>query len=304
MRLFSSNININFYSFFKYMGLVSCILVLCSISCIFFKGLIPSIDFQGGTTYNVTFNSNLDIAELRLIMQNELNQKIDIVEIKNKEETNLNILMKMKFIQDEGVINKILIANFGEDNFRINQIISIGPKIGQELTNSAKYAIILSLILIGFYITIRFDRYYACGSIAALIHDVLVTLGVFSLLNIEISITIIAGLLTIVGYSLNDTIVIYDRIRENFIKMYDSEKNIIVNRSLNETLNRTFITSVTTLMVVIILFFYGGDVLVPFSLTLIIGILIGTYSSIFVASPIMLYLETKYPIPETNSEED
>ena len=304
MRLFSSKINIEFYSFFKYMGLVSFILVLCSIGCIFFKGLIPSIDFQGGTTYNVTFNSNMNIAELRLIMQNELNQKIDIVEIKNKEETNLNILMKMKFIQDEGVINKILIANFGEGNFRINQIISIGPKIGQELTNSAKYAIILSLILIGFYITIRFDRYYALGSIAALIHDVLITLGVFSLLNIEISITIIAGLLTIVGYSLNDTIVIYDRIRENFIKIYDSEKFIIVNRSLNETLNRTFITSFTTLMVVIILFFYGGDVLVSFSLTLIIGILIGTYSSIFVASPIMLYLETKYPIPETNLEED
>ena len=162
----------------------------------------------------------------------------------------------------------------------------------------------LALLLISIYISIRFDRYYALGSLIALIHDVIITLGILSLLNVEIGITVIAALLTIVGYSLNDTIVVYDRIRENFYKFInDSNKNII-NRSLNETLNRTIITSVTTLLVVIILFFFGGIVLKPFAITLIIGILIGTYSSIFIASPVMLYFEEKYPIPEFKEEEE
>ena len=304
MQLFKSNINIMFNKLFKYGAFISIILVICSICIIIFKGLVPSIDFQGGTTYDVTFNQNINLSELRSLMQTQLNQKIKVVEIKNTTQLYSNILMKMKFLEDEGKINKILINQFGKEGFNINQIISIGPKIGDESKTNAQYAIVLSLILIGFYVTFRFDRYYAIGSLAALMHDVLITLGIFSFFNIEISITIIAALLTIVGYSLNDTIVIYDRIRENFIKLYDSDKSMVVNRSLNETLNRTFITSFTTLVVVIILFFYGGDVLIPFSITLIIGILIGTYSSIFIASPIMLYLETKYPISETNILED
>ena len=156
---------------------------------------------------------------------------------------------------------------------------------------------------ISIYISIRFDRYYALGILIALIHDVIITLGVLSLLNVEIGITVIAALLTIVGYSLNDTIVVYDRIRENFYKLMNDSNINIVNRSLNETLNRTIITSVTTLLVVIILFFFGGTVLKPFAITLIIGILIGTYSSIFIASPVMLYFEEKYPIPEFKEEE-
>ena len=160
-----------------------------------------------------------------------------------------------------------------------------------------------ALLLISLYIAIRFDRYYALGSLAALIHDVTITIGILSMLNIEIGISIIAALLTIVGYSLNDTIVIFDRIRENMSKLLDQNKSAIVNRSLNETLNRTAITSITTFLVVFVLFLFGGAVLKSFALTLIIGIFIGTYSSIFVASPVMLYFETKYPIPEYIDEE-
>ena len=160
------------------------------------------------------------------------------------------------------------------------------------------------MLLISFYIAIRFDRYYALGSLAALTHDVVITIGLLSFFNIEIGITIIAALLTIVGYSLNDTIVVYDRIRENINKLLDQERINIVNRSINETLNRTFVTSITTLAVVLVLFFYGGVVLKPFAFTLIIGIIIGTYSSIFIASPVMLFFEEKYPIPEFKEEED
>ena len=298
MQLFKHSLDINFTKLFKISLSSSLIIFLLSIVMVFVKGLGESIDFKGGTTFNITFSDSIDIAEFRANLKEELNQNIDVVHLKKRTETSdeMTILLKMKFGEYEEILKTYFKNNY--PHFIINQENSIGPKIGDELKTSARNAIIISLILISFYIAIRFDRYYAIGSLIALLHDIMITVGIFSLLNIEISITIIAALLTIVGYSLNDTIVIYDRIRENMIKLYDKNKKEIINTSLNETLNRTFITSFTTLMVIIILYFFGGDVLQPFALALIIGVLIGTYSSIFIASPIMLYLEIKYPIPE------
>ena len=171
------------------------------------------------------------------------------------------------------------------------------------MQSNARNAILIALLLISIYIALRFDRYYALGSVAALIHDILITLGILAILDIEIGISIIAALLTIVGYSLNDTIVVYDRIRENITKLINDNKRTIINRSLNETLNRTVITSFTTMLVVVILFLYGGIVLQSFAVTLMIGIFIGTYSSLYIASPIMFYFEEKYPIPEFIDEE-
>jgi len=304
MQLFKHSLNINFIKLFKISLFSSLIIFLLSIVMVFVKGLGESIDFKGGTTFNITFSHPVDIAEFRANLREELNQNIDVVHLKKRAETSeeMTILLKMKF----GEYEESLKTYFKNNNphFIINQETSIGPKIGDELKTSARNAIIMSLILIGFYIAIRFDRYYAIGSLVALLHDIMITVGIFSLLNIEISITIIAALLTIVGYSLNDTIVIYDRIRENMIKLYDKNKEEIINTSLNQTLNRTFITSFTTLIVIIILYFFGGDVLRPFALALIIGVLIGTYSSIFIASPIMLYLEIKYPILEITDLEE
>ena len=149
---------------------------------------------------------------------------------------------------------------------------------------------LLSLLLIGFYIAIRFDRYYAIGSLVALLHDIMITVGIFSLLNIEISITIIAALLTIVGYSLNDTIVIYDRIRENILKHPKDKKNNLINKSLNETLSRTIITSLTTLLALLSIFIFGGAILKGFSFAMILGVIVGTYSSIYIANPILVRL--------------
>ena len=304
MQLFKYSLNINFTKLFKITLSTSLIIFLLSIVMVFVKGLGESIDFKGGTTFNITFSDSIDIAEFRANLKEELNQNIDVVHLKKRTETSdeMTILLKMKFGEYEEILKTYFKNNY--PHFIINQENSIGPKIGDELKTSARNAIIISLILIGFYIAIRFDRYYAIGSLVALLHDIMITVGIFSLLNIEISITIIAALLTIVGYSLNDTIVIYDRIRENMIKLYDKNKKEIINTSLNETLNRTFITSFTTLIVIIILYFFGGDVLQPFALALIIGVLIGTYSSIFIASPIMLYLEIKYPIPEITDLEE
>ena len=305
MQLFKHSLNINFTKLFKITLSSSLIIFLLSIVMVFVKGLGESIDFKGGTTFNITFSHPIDIAEFRANLRKELNQNIDVVHLKKGAETSeeMTILLKMKFGEYEENLKTYFKNNYPQQ-FIINQENSIGPKIGDELKTSARNAIIMSLILIGFYIAIRFDRYYAIGSLVALLHDIMITVGIFSLLNIEISITIIAALLTIVGYSLNDTIVIYDRIRENMIKLYDKNKEKIINTSLNETLNRTFITSFTTLIVIIILYFFGGDVLQPFALALIIGVLIGTYSSIFIASPVMLYLEIKYPIPETTDLEE
>ena len=304
MQLFKHSLNINFTKLFKISLFSSLIIFLLSIVMVFVKGLGESIDFKGGTTFNITFSDSIDIAEFRANLKEEINQNIDVVHLKKRAETSdeMTILLKMKFGEYEEILKTYFKNNY--PHFIINQENSIGPKIGDELKTSARNAIIISLILISFYIAIRFDRYYAIGSLVALLHDIMITVGIFSLLNIEISITIIAALLTIVGYSLNDTIVIYDRIRENMIKLYDKNKKEIINISLNETLNRTFVTSFTTLIVIIILYFFGGDVLQPFALALIIGVLIGTYSSIFIASPIMLYLEIKYPIPEITDLEE
>ena len=304
MKLFKHSLNINFTSFFKISISISFIICMVSILIIFLKGLTASIDFAGGTTINITFNDSIDITQCRKDLNHSLNQNVEVVLLNNSNDSlsESTILLKMPFGDYTDSIKNIFDTSYPK--YIINQETSIGPKIGNELKTSARNAIILSLLLISFYIAIRFDRYYAIGSLFALLHDIIITIGFFSILNIELSITIIAALLTIVGYSLNDTIVIYDRIRENMNKLYDLKKEHIINVSLNESLNRTFITSFTTLIVVIILYFFGGDVLKPFALALTIGVVIGTYSSIFIASPIMLYLETKYPIPEITDLED
>jgi len=183
----------------------------------------------------------------------------------------------------------------------INFILSIekvGPKIGAELSGKAVMAIVSALLLILIYISIRFEFKFAVGAIAALAHDILITIGIFSIMDYEISLPIIAAFLTIVGYSLNDTIVIFDRFRENSHKDLKLSLNELANLSLNQTLSRTIITSLTTLTVVVILFFVGGEIIKYFAFALIIGVIVGTYSSMFVASPFMLYLKSKIKIEE------
>jgi preprotein translocase subunit SecF len=299
MQLFKNTLSINFINHTSKTGIISLLLFISAICILFFQGLNLTIEFRGGTNFNIVV-PNTPINEFRSNIQETLQQNITIVKVGDNNLVS-NFLLRMKFIEDETLVVQSLRTIYPD--LEIKSINSFGPKLGEELQTSARNAILMALLLISIYIAIRFDRYYALGSVIALIHDVIITVGILSILNVEIGISIIAALLTIVGYSLNDTIVVYDRIRENINKFLDDNKQSIVNRALNETLNRTVITSFTTLAVMIILFFFGGDVLKPFSLTLIIGILIGTYSSLYVASPIMLYFEEKYPIPEFIDEE-
>ncbi len=300
MQIFKNTLTINFISYTFFTTIASGIILVSSIIVLLINGLNLTVEFTGGTNINISMDL-CSIKDFRSILDSNIDQKIEVIEV-NPNSNFSNFLLRTKFIEDESIIINTLLKHY--PNLEVNSIDSFGPKLGAELKTSARNAIFLALILISCYIAIRFDRYYALGSLAALIHDVLITIGLLSLLNIEIGITIIAALLTIVGYSLNDTIVVYDRIRENINKLLNQERVNIVNRSLNETLNRTFVTSITTLVVVLVLYFYGGIVLKPFAFTLIIGILIGTYSSIFIASPIMLFFEEKYPIPEYKDEEE
>ena len=288
----------NFVKYFKQMFVISVSIFTISILSLLFIGIPISIDFTGGTIINIKVDTDINLSNLRQALEENLNQSVSVVEVKSNNES--YVLLKMSYLSDEQVINDLLKKVYG-NSYTINQIESIGPKIGDELRVNARNAIIASLLLIGMYISIRFDGYYAIGSLFALLHDVFITLGIFVFMNVEISISIIAALLTIVGYSLNDTIVIYDRIRENMSLNPYRDKKKIFNTSLNQTLKRTLVTSLTTLIVVLVLYIYGGDVLQPFSIALIIGIILGTYSSIFIASPVTLFLEEKYNIEE---EED
>ena len=285
----------NFVSKFKLANIISIILVLVSLVLIGLKGLNFGIDFKGGTlielrvdSNNIKINdvrsafSNMDLGDLNV---KEFGKKGDyLIKFEKKEFDNTNTIKNIK----EKVINKL-----GVDiNFR--RVEDVGPKVSSELLNSGLIAISLALGAMLFYIWIRFEWQFSLGSITAIFHDVLITIGIFSLLSLEVNLSIVAAVLTIVGYSMNDTVVIYDRIRENLSKYSSSTIDDISNTSINETLSRTIITSVTTLLALGSIFVLGGEILKGFSLAMIIGVIIGTYSSIFVASPILKYLKVSY----------
>ena len=287
--------NYNFIKKFKMANLISIFFVLISLILIIFKGLNFGIDFKGGTlielrveSNNIKINdirsafSNMDLGDLNV---KEFGKKGDyLIKFEKKE---FNKAVNIKSIK-ESVVNKL-----GVDvNFR--RIENVGPKVSAELLNSGLIAICLALGAMLFYIWIRFEWQFSLGSILAIFHDVLITIGSFSILSLEVNLSIVAAVLTIVGYSMNDTVVIYDRIRENLSKYSSSTIDDVSNTSINETLSRTIITSVTTLLALGSIYVLGGEILKGFSLAMIIGVIIGTYSSIFVASPILKYLRVSY----------
>ena len=297
MNLIPSNLKIDFIKISQFTSWLSVAMILISLMVYFFSGIKFSIDFTGGTLVNLSIeDESFNIAELREKLTQSIDENIVVIQQNSLNDKN-NLLLTMRFLHDENILHTSL-QKLYDKKYNIIQIESIGPKIGNELKNNARNAIICALLFIGLYITIRFDGFYALGSLVALFHDICLTMGLLIISQYEFSISIIAALLTIVGYSLNDTIVIYDRIRENIKLLPDKDKFKTINTSLNQTLNRTTITSLTTLIVLIVLFFVGGDVLKPFSIALIFGVIIGTYSSLFVATPIMLILEKKYALKD------
>ena len=272
------------------------IIVAGIISLIINGGPNLSIDFKGGTVFQVSTQESININELRKKLASTNLASSEITEITG---LNVNQEFRIKANIDNTTNTSDIILNVLDDyKPEIRSIENVGPKVGKELQKQAITAISLALLMLMIYIALRFDSFYSLGSVVAIIHDVLVTLGIFSLLNLEINLSIIAAFLTIVGYSLNDTIVIFDRFRENSQKDLKLSMVEIANLSLNQTLSRTVVTSLTTLIVVCILYFLGGEVIKYFAFALIIGVFVGTYSSIFIASPFMLFIKSKMPITE------
>ena len=292
--------NYNFSSKFKHANIFSVILFLISISLVAFKGLNYGIDFKGGTLIELRSN-NTEASSIRDVLKN-----MDLGDVNVKKfgkEGDFLIKVEEKGDNNKLIpeIKKNLSESLNSDvNFR--RVENVGPKVSAELLQSGIIAISLSLAAMLFYIWVRFEWQFSIGSIIALFHDVIITVGIFSLLSLEINLSIIAAVLTIVGYSMNDTVVIYDRIRENLGKFQKLEISDIANLSINETLARTIITSVTTLLALFSIFILGGEILRGFSFAMILGVLIGTYSSIFVASPILKYFKVSYKTIEKEEE--
>lgn len=288
MRLFN-NTNIDFLEKSAIAKFLSMALIIAGLASLTMKGgPALSIDFTGGTIAQLQFDKAVDVSELRTKLAENGFENSEIITFGSPNE----VLIKTQFSGANSELESNLRTAI-KSEFQVRRVESVGPKIGKELQSDALSAILLSLLMILIYISFRFDRFYAYGSVVALIHDVLITMGVFSLLSIEIDLTIVAAFLTIVGYSLNDTIVVFDRIRENVIKHARESLDTIVNISLNSTLGRTIVTSLTTFVVVLSLFLFGGEVIKNFAFALIVGIFVGTYSSIYVASPVMMYFEKK-----------
>ena len=282
---------INFNKYFKLFNLFSISLIIISIILLFFKGLNFGVDFKGGTLIELrSTDSQINITKLR---QSFLNMNLGDVSVKEfgkkndflikfeKKDNNINFIEEVK---------KNLEKSIGP-GFDFRRVENVGPKVSSELLKSGILAICLALAAMLIYIWIRFEWQFSLGAILALFHDVILTLGIFSLFNLEINLSIVASVLTIVGYSMNDTVVIFDRVRENLKKFADIKIFDLTNKSINETLSRTIITSVTTLLALFSIYIFGGEILKGFSLAMILGVIFGTYSSIYIANPILILLK-------------
>ena len=281
---------INFNKFYKIFNIISFILMLSSILLLSIKGLNFGVDFKGGTLIELrTTDNEINVTTLRKSF-NKMN--LGDVNVKKFGKDNDYLIKFEKKDIEPNTIEKIKIdlTNLIGDTFNFRRVENVGPKVSSELLKSGMIAILVSLAAMLFYIWIRFEWQFSLGAILALFHDIIITLGFFSLFSLEINLSIVAAVLTIVGYSMNDTVVIFDRVRENLIKFSDIKIFELTNISINETLSRTIITSITTLLALLSIYFFGGEVLKGFSLAMILGVIIGTYSSIYIANPILVHL--------------
>lgn len=290
MRLFY-NTNFDFMGWRKIAIAISVMMIFIGLASLFIKGgPAYSVDFLGGTELQIQFLQPRDPQDIRGVMASLNYGDAEIKEYGNPRDFLIRFReSKIEAVNTENIMAALNQA-FPADPPQLLATNIVGPKIGQELRDSAIWAVMVSLVLLLVYIGFRFDFIFGVGAVIALFHDVIITLGFLSVLNREISIAVVAAFLTLVGYSLNDTIVVFDRIRENLKKRQREHLPIeqIVNMSINETLSRTIVTGVTTLIVIIVCLFFGGEVLRDFFLCLLFGILVGTYSSIFIASPVVV----------------
>ena len=291
LRIIKSETNINFMRIKKLTLFISSILFFLSLSLVFIKGLNLGIDFTGGSLIEVRFKENIDLNNLRMKMNKLDLGEIQLQTIGNENDIVIKVQDKKNNENKQSETIQIIKNSLSGESVEYRRAEFVGPKVGGELVNAGIIAVIFSLIGILIYIWIRFQWNFAIGAIIALVHDVILTLGFFSVLQLEFNLATVAAVLTIAGYSINDTVVIYDRIRDTMRKYKQITFDKVINISLNGTLSRTLTTSLTTLLALIALYTFGGIVISSFIIALIWGVLIGTYSSVYVASPILTYLK-------------
>jgi len=285
------NINFEFMKWHKHAVYTSIIIIFVSLISIFTKGLNYGVDFKGGTIIEISFQDDAPIEEIRGYLQKNDYEKSSVQFFGSKKD----ILIRMPNIvsANESTLSNNLIAELkNKYDFNLKRVEFVGAQVGEELRDQGIIAALIALFLIMIYIALRFEYRFSIGAILALLHDVFLIVGLFSITQIEFNLSVFAAILAVIGYSLNDTIVVFDRIRENFkasiIENVDTTD--VMNQSINQTLSRTLITSLTTLLVLISLILFGGEILFGFSFALIAGVIIGTYSSIYIASSTLLIM--------------
>ena len=308
MQLLNKETHINFLGLRKPAMALSLLLIVIAIGSIAVRGFNFGIDFTGGTILEVGYPQNAELEQIREVLGEKGYSDAMVQHFGSATEVMIRIAPREGVTSAE--LSDRLFALLRADNpeIELRRVEFVGPQVGEELTNDGGLAMIYALIGILIYVALRFEYRFAVGSVAALVHDVIITLGVFSILQLDFDLTVLAALLAVIGYSLNDTIVVFDRIRENFLKMRKGSSEEVVNASLNQTLSRTLMTSFTTLLVLLALFFFGGESIHGFATALLLGVLVGTYSSIYVASATALALgvskEDLMPVEKEGADQD
>ena len=289
MQFLSGTTNYNFMSKRKLAAFISMLLLLASIASLAIQGLNFGIDFTGGTMIELAYEEEAQLNDIRTKLEQSGYDDAIVQNFGSVHE----VLIRLPISGDKNMseLSNLVVASLQaehETKIDVRRVEFVGPQVGEELTEQGGLAMLYALIGILIYVAFRFEYRFAIGSVAALVHDVVLTLGIFSVFQLEFDLTVLAAILAIIGYSLNDTIVVFDRVRETFLRMRKGSSEEIVNRALNDTLSRTLMTSITTLLVVTSLFVFGGEVIHAFSIALLLGIVIGTYSSIYIASNTVL----------------
>ena len=275
----------NFMGLRRYALVFSALLLIASIGSLSTQGLVLGLDFSGGTQIEVGYDEPVQVADLRVKLESAGFESPVVVHFGSETD----ILIRMQGEPDQGLAQRVYQVLQGDnEQVELRRVDYVGPQIGEELRDQGGLGMLVALVLVMLYVAVRFQFKFSVGAVMALVHDVIITLGVFSLLRFEFDLTVLAAVLAVVGYSLNDTIVVSDRIRENFRKIRKASPVEVINESLSQTLWRTINTSVTTMLVLLALFFFGGELIHNFAIALMIGVGIGTYSSIYVAATVML----------------
>jgi preprotein translocase subunit SecF len=295
MELVKPGININFVGRLKYAVIFSVVLTVICLISILWKGLNYGIDFAGGTLVQIKFHKATSADDIRKVL-NQIGIDDSVIQPFGADEVIIRTAKSSSEIK--GLSSKIedsLNAAYGKDAFQVQRVEVVGPKVGKDLTQKAIMAVIFSWVGMLIYIAFRFEFRHAVGGIVGVIHDVIIVVGIFSIFNIEFTLTVVAALLTIIGYSIHDTIVVFDRVRENVRKNLKKDLPLVMNESINQTLSRTILTSFTVVLVVAVLFVFGGAVIHDFAFALLVGVIFGTYSSVFIAAPVVLAWENYKP---------